>query len=61
MDVYRERFAPIGVLENKIFPGTESLLKKAKDKGCRLAVASSKPYVFVKQILEHLGSMDILM
>lgn len=55
IDVYRERFAPIGVLENKIFPGTEGLLKKAKDKGCRLAVASSKPYVFVKQILEHFG------
>lgn len=55
IDVYRERFAPIGVLENKIFPGTEGLLKKAKDKGCRLAVASSKPCVFVKQILKHFG------
>lgn len=53
IEVYRERFAPIGVLENKIFPGTASMLRRAKESGIHLAVASSKPECFVRQILEH--------
>lgn len=53
IEVYRERFAPIGVLENMIFPGTEQMLRRAREKGIHLAVASSKPLVFVRQILQH--------
>ena len=53
VEVYRERFAPIGVLENKIIPGTEQMLRHAREKGIHLAVASSKPHVFVHQILRH--------
>lgn len=53
IEVYRERFAPIGVLENAIIPGTEQMLRHAKEKGIHLAVASSKPHVFVCQILQH--------
>lgn len=50
---YRERYAPIGVLENEIFPGMAQMLAKLCDKGIRLAVASSKPTEFVRQILDH--------
>lgn len=53
VDVYRERFAPIGVLENMLIPGTEQMLRHAKEKGIHMAVASSKPLCFVNQILEH--------
>lgn len=53
IEVYRERFAPIGVLENQIFPGIPQLLKKLQKSGTHLAVASSKPAVFVHQILRH--------
>lgn len=53
VEVYRERFAPIGVLENMIIPGTEQMLLHAREKGIHLAVASSKPLVFVRQILQH--------
>lgn len=53
IEVYRERFAPIGVLENMIYPGTEQMLHHAREKGIHLAVASSKPLVFVRQILQH--------
>lgn len=53
IEVYRERFAPIGVLENIIFPGTEQMLCHVREKGIHLAVASSKPLVFVRQILRH--------
>lgn len=53
IEIYRERFAPIGVLENQIFPGIPQLLKKLQKSGAHLAVASSKPAVFVHQILRH--------
>lgn len=53
VDVYRERFAPIGVLENSLIPGTKQMLSHAKEKGIHMAVASSKPLCFVRQILEH--------
>ena len=55
VDVYRERFAPIGVLENNLIPGTGQMLSHAKEKGLHMAVASSKPLCFVRQILEHFG------
>ena len=53
MQVYRERFKPIGIFENEIIEGIPEMLKKLKEKGCNLAVASSKPEVFVHQILQH--------
>lgn len=53
VEVYRERFAPIGVLENKIFPGIAQMLEELYNKKVHLAVASSKPWKFVHQILEH--------
>lgn len=50
---YRERYAPIGVLENQIFPGMAQMLAQLCEKGIHLAVASSKPTEFVCQILTH--------
>lgn len=51
--LYRERFAPIGKFENEVYPGIPEMLAKLKEKGIILAVASSKPEVFVNEILEH--------
>ena len=50
---YRERFSTIGLFENEIYPGTETMLAHLKQAGKTLAVASSKPTVFVKKILAH--------
>lgn len=50
---YREYFAPVGILENYIYPGIPEMLKLLKKKGIHLAVASSKPTKFVHQILVH--------
>lgn len=50
---YRERFAPIGILENRIFPDIPLMLFNLKKRGISLAVASSKPVNFVRQILSH--------
>lgn len=50
---YRERFAPIGVFENQIFDGIPELLKALYEKKVKIAIASSKPTVFVQKILKH--------
>lgn len=50
---YRERYIKSGMYENSLYPGVEELLAFLKDRGCVLAVASSKPEQFVRQILEH--------
>ncbi len=54
---YRERFKPIGMFENKVYDGIPELLKTMKENGKINLIASSKPEVFVKTILEH---FDIL-
>lgn len=50
---YRERFQDIGIFENKIYDGIPAMLRTLKSKGMHLAVASSKPTVFVERILEY--------
>lgn len=50
---YRERYTKSGMYENSLYPGVEELLAYLKDRGCVLAVASSKPEEYVRQILEH--------
>lgn len=50
---YRERFTSTGIFENIVYPGIPELLASLRAQGFRLAVASSKPEVFVKQILKY--------
>lgn len=52
---YRERFAVVGWKENELYPGMERMLKNLSERGIKLAVASSKPEVFVEKILVHFG------
>lgn len=50
---YRERFADVGLFENELYDGIPFMLKDLKEAGFTLAVASSKPTVYVERILEH--------
>ena len=50
---YRERFSTVGMFENEVYPGIVRMLRRCKKSGAKLAVASSKPEIFVKKILEH--------
>jgi len=50
---YRERFQDTGIFENRIYDGVSHMLQLLMSKGMFLAVASSKPTVFVERILEH--------
>ena len=51
---YREYYAEKGVMENEIMPGMEDALKSLKAAGCKLCVATSKPEIYAKKILENL-------
>ncbi len=58
VEYYRERYSDVGIYENRLYPGVENMLRTLKGKGYRLAVASSKPEYFVKQILEYFHLTD---
>ncbi len=49
---YRERYSKIGVYENELFDGVINLLKTLKDSGKKLALATSKPHVFAREVLK---------
>ena len=53
VEYYRERYKKQGIFENELYPGVEQMLQGLREKGFRLAVASSKPEYFVTQILEY--------
>lgn len=50
---YRERYAAVGIFENRPYPGVARMLEELKKKGYLLAVSSSKPEHFVLKVLEH--------
>ncbi len=51
--IYRERFSKVGLFENRLYEGIEEVLSACREAGILLAVASSKPKVFVDRVLAH--------
>ena len=52
VELYRERYTPIGWAECSPFPGMHELMGRLRKKGIKLAVATSKPRHFAQRILE---------
>ena len=50
---YRVYFAERGLLENQVYDGVREVLRELNRRGFVLMVATSKPEVFAKRILEH--------
>jgi phosphoglycolate phosphatase len=50
---YRERFAEKGLFENEVYPGIPGVLAGLRDH--RHFVATSKPEVYARKIVEHFG------
>lgn len=50
---YREYFTVRGMFENKVYPGIPEVLAQLQKEGYKLAVATSKPEKYAKQILDH--------
>lgn len=55
VEYYREYYRDQGIFENLVYEGVEKLLKEMHDSGKTLIVATSKPELFAKKILEHFG------
>ncbi len=58
MKKYREYFAEKGLFENSVYPGIIDALKKLKDQGKHLYVATSKPEIYMKKILQKFELAD---
>jgi phosphoglycolate phosphatase len=53
--IYRERFARTGLFENTLYPGVPQMLQRLRGQGARLHLATSKPHIYARRILEHFG------
>ncbi|WP_319525545.1 HAD family hydrolase [uncultured Desulfosarcina sp.] len=51
--IYRERFGTVGLFENEVYEAIPETLETLRDDGHFLYVATSKPTVFAKRIIEH--------
>ncbi|WP_242841353.1 HAD family hydrolase [Lachnoclostridium phytofermentans] len=58
VDKYREYFKDYGIYENEVYEGVAQLLSKLKERKKKIMLATSKPEVFAKQILEHFGLLQ---
>lgn len=55
VEYYREYYKDKGIFEVEIYAGLENTLENLYNAGKTLLVTTSKPEVFAKRILEHLG------
>ena len=52
---YREYYRDKGIFGNNVYDGVIEMLEKLRKKGFRLAIATSKPEMFAKQIADYFG------
>ena len=50
---YREYFSDKGIFENEVYDGIKELLRRVKESGRKIVLATSKPEEFALRILEH--------
>jgi len=55
VELYRERFGDVGLFENSVYPDIPQVLAALEQPSRRMFVATSKPHVFAKRIVEHFG------
>lgn len=53
VEIFRSRYVPIGKFENTPYPGIRETLEALRAQGRKLYVATSKPEVTAREILEH--------
>lgn len=55
VDEYRVYYKDQGIFECKLYDGIKELLEHLSKNGVKVVLATSKPVVFAKQLLEHFG------
>ncbi len=53
--LYRERFSEVGLFENAPYQGIHDTLAAVAATGARMFVATSKPAVYARRIVDHFG------
>lgn len=53
VEAFREYYPAKGIFENEVYPGVPALLAALKSAGRRVVMATSKPEVFARRIMEH--------
>lgn len=56
---YREYYRPTGIFQCCLYPGVEKCIRTLKEQGYLIGVASSKPEIFCKKILDHFGILEL--
>lgn len=51
--LYRERFGTVGLYENAVYPGIPEAVAAVRAAGFATFVATSKPHVYARRIVEH--------
>ena len=51
--IFREYYSEKGIFENTIYENIQAMLFELKNRGKKLVVATSKPEVFTKKVLDH--------
>ena len=60
VEKYRERFAVVGIFENDVFEGIASMLGRLRLAGFQIGLATSKPEIYSRRILEHFQLMEYM-
>lgn len=55
IEIFRGRYADVGILENYPYPGVKEMLETLHAHGHRLFVATSKPEAFAHRVLDRFG------
>lgn len=53
--IFRERYSTVGLFENRVYEGVPEMLKRLRDGGKRIMVATSKPEVYAVRIFDRFG------
>lgn len=59
VEVYRERYNDIGIFECRLYPGVKECIETLKKQGYLIGMASSKPEVSCRRILEHFEILSL--
>ena len=57
VEKYREYFKPYGIYENKVYDGVENMLTELVKCGKKVILATSKPEIYARQILDYFKVM----
>jgi phosphoglycolate phosphatase len=55
LSLYRQRFSDKGLFENEVYAGIPQVLSDLKKAGHQMFLATAKPHVYARRIVEHFG------